>query len=200
MPFIRPALAAATLAFASLAAPVAAHAANPPIVIVDAHRVFSESLAGKDAQTKLKGVGDAINRELAPEAQGLEADQKGLGLAGKSQQEAETALRTNKALGEKYEAFLKRMSNFQQKQELRNREFQVTSDKAFSDVLTAAQPAITEVMRAHGASVVAESNSVMANSPDVDVTADVIAKLNQKITSVSVVLIEPGKGPAQPPR
>jgi outer membrane protein len=200
MPFIRPALAAAALAFASAAAPIAAHAANPPIVIIDAHRVFAESLAGKDAQTKLKAVGDAINRELAPEAQSLETDQKGLGLTGKSQQEAETLLRTNKPLADRYEAWVKRMSAFQQKQELRNREFQVTNDKAFSDVLTAAQPAVLEVMKARGASVAAESNSVMANSPDVDVTADVIARLNKRITSVSVVLIEPGKGPAQPPR
>lgn len=191
MSLIRPALAAALFALASLAAPLAAHAATP-VVVVDYQRLFSESAAGKDAQAKLKGIADGITRELAPEEQGLNNDQKSLGpkFQGKTNQQVVDMLKADPNLAAKYDAFMKRGTALTARQELRTREYQATESKALSDVATAAQTVIADVMKSKGASVVFEWGATIAVSKEADITNDVIAGLNKKTSSIAVAKVD----------
>ena len=197
MSFIRPILAATALVFASLSAPVAALAANPAVVVVDYQRLFAESAAGKDAQAKLKAIGDGINRELAPEQQGLTNDQKALGpsFQGKSQQQVFDLLKADKTLAAKYQSYMQRAENFSGRQELRGREYQATESKAVNDVIGAAQSVIADQMKSKGASIALETGSTIATSKDVDITDAVIAGLNKKVTTVVVTKVDLTKRP-----
>ncbi|HVY02179.1 MAG TPA: OmpH family outer membrane protein [Caulobacterales bacterium] len=197
MSFIRPILAATALMIASVAAPVAALAASP-VVVVDYQRLFQESAAGKDAQAKLKAIGDTINKELAPEQQGVANDQKALGpsFQGKTQQQVLDMLKADKTLAGKYQSYLQRAENLAGRQQLRANEYQATENKAINDVISAAQSVIADQMKARGASIALETGSTIATSKDADITDAVIAGLNKKITSVTVVKADLTKRPA----
>ena len=196
MSFIRPILAATALAFATLAAPIAAHAATP-VIVIDYQQLFAQSAAGKDAQVKLKAIADGINRELAPEQQGVQNDQKSLGpsFQGKSQQQIMDMLKADKALATKYQAYLQRAETLAGKQELRAREYQATEQKAVTDVVTAAQSVIGDVMKARGASVALEIGSTIAMTKEADVTLDVIAGLDKKTRAIAVTKVDLTKPP-----
>jgi outer membrane protein len=191
MNVFRPLAAAAALTFAAIAAPAPAWAADP-VVVVDFQRLYKESTAGKDAEAKLKAIADGIQKELQPEGAALQTEQQALGpkFQGKTQEQIVAALKADQSLQTKYNAFIQRSDAFLQKRSLRQQEFAATEQKAVSDVLNAAAPDVTAAMNAKGAAVVIERRDVVTSTPNVDITADVVNRFNQRVKSVPVALID----------
>lgn len=184
-------LIAASLAFAGLAPSLAA-AAEPSVLVVDFQRVFRDSLAGKDAQAKLRGVGEQINAELKPEVDAFNAEREKLGprFKDKSQEQVIAELQKDESLRKQYEAVLTRLQALQDKQQLRTQEMQATEQRALAAVIKGTEPILNELLSERDAAVVLERGAITIAAPSSDVTAEVVKRLDTRLKAVAVSKVD----------
>ena len=172
-------LAALALATTPLAAQTRAVATQA--IVVDTGRIFGECTACKAAQAALKVQADAIQARQQALAAPLQAE-------GQALQQAINAL-----AGKEPDAALKaRATAFQQKQqdaqkELAGREETFNRNRAYvgQQVSAKLNPIIVATMKARGANIAVDPQSILAYEPALDATADVLAQLNTQLPSVS---------------
>lgn len=167
-------------ALLALAMPVAAQQLSAPVmVIVDLDRVVNESAAGKAAATDLQGRANTLrtraqtlNTQLQTDAQAIQQGQANKTLQGpqleqrvKAFQDKENAARAEIGRGEEDLA--------------RAQQFVV------QQINNAAQPIITQLMREKGASVALAERATIQHSASLNITNDVLARLNSSLPKVS---------------
>lgn len=181
---------AAALSVATFATPTLAFAAE--VLVVDFNRVYRDSLSGKDAQNKLRALGESVGRELQPEADAARADQQTLAarFQGKTEQQAAEELQKDAALRKTYETTSAKIQAFTQKQQLRQQELQETERRVVANVLKGADPILREMLTEKKASVVIEAATTIASAPAVDITTEVIARLDTRVKAVPVTKVD----------
>lgn len=164
-----------TAAFAQAAAPAAATS----IIVVDMDRVGADSAAGKSGQTQLKTKLDSLQA-------------RGKSLADSLRTEEETLLKARQANTMAPEAFQAKVKDLQTKQnsartELGNREQELQRSQAYvrQQIFNAVGPIIQAVMRERGATIVLAREAALAVSPTLDVTAEVIRRLDAALPRVN---------------
>ncbi|WP_448586910.1 OmpH family outer membrane protein [Thermaurantiacus sp.] len=178
------------------AQPGAAQQLAPPvIVIVDLDRIVSESAAGKAALTELQNRANGLRarattlqNQLQADLQAIQQGQANKTLAGpqleqraKQLQEKEQAARLELARGEEDLA--------------RSQQYVV------QQITTAANPIITQVMRERGASIALAERATLQHTASLNITNDVLARLNTALPKVSTTPpAPPPPQPASPPR
>ncbi len=174
-------LIAVALATSALAAPVAAQTLPPAvIVIVDMDQVFQTSAAGKQAQAELKTRLDSIQARVTS-------------LTTQFGTEEQTLAKTRPtAAGPAATAWETKARDFQSRktqaeQELRNRDrdFQASRQYVLKQINEGAQPIITTVMKERGATIALAEGATLQHSASIDVTADVVARLDKALPRVS---------------
>lgn len=178
-------LIALAVSTASLVAPVAAPVlaqALPPavVVIVDMDQVFANSAAGKQAQTELKTKLDAIQSRVNQLRQSLGTEEQQLG-----QSRPQAAGPAMTAWETKVRDFTARKTQAEQEVQKREQDFQAARQYVLKQINDAAQPIITTVMRERGASIALAQGATLQNSAALDVTNDVIARLDKSLPRVS---------------
>lgn len=175
----------AAIAVTTIAVPAVAQAQRLPgavIAVVDTGRVYRECTACRAAQGQLQSQGNALQArqkalgdQLRPEAQSLQTAVQAL--AGK---QPDSALRT-------------RMQAFQTKEQQANQELQQAQQRLQSiqanvlrQINERLNPIINQVMTARGATLAVDVDATLAHSQSVNVTSDVLARLNSALPSVSV--------------
>ena len=163
-------------------------------IVVDTGRIFAECTACKAAQAQLKTQADALQARQRTLAAPLQTEGQALqtavnALAGK---EPDAALRT-------------RATTFQQRQqaaqaEIARGEETFNRNRAFvaQQIGARLNPIITATMKARGANVAVDPQSVLAYEPGLDATTDVLTQLNTQLPSVSVTAPPPPAQPARP--
>ena len=181
------ALGTSTLSTAALAQ-AAAPAAATSIIVVDMARVASDSAAGKSGQTQLKTKLDSLQA-------------RGKSLSDSLRTEEETLLKARQANTMAPEAFQAKVKDLQTKQnnartELGNREQELQRSNAFvnQQIFNAVGPIIQAVMRERNATVVLARDAALAVSPTLDVTAEVIRRLDAALPRVNATA--PATAPA----
>jgi Skp family chaperone for outer membrane proteins len=188
--------ALAALLLGSLAAPAAAQQLSPAvIVVIDMDQVVNECAAGKQAgvelQTKVSGLqarAGTLQTQLKTEADSIQQGQAAKTLTGA--------------------AFEQRARAFQDKQQAAQQEIgrmendiQRSRQYVIKQINDAAQPIITQVMRERNASIALAEGATLQHSASIDVTNDVIARLNTSLPRVSVTAPAAAAAPAaNPPR
>lgn len=187
-----------TAAFAALlAAPLTAVSAQtlppPVVVIVDMDEVINTSAAGKQAAAELKTRADAIQARLASlrtqfgtEGQTLQKTQPAQGAAPAVVTAWQTKARD---LQQRQQAAEADLSN-------RDRDFQAARQNVLKQINDGAQPAITAVMRERGATIVLAEGATLQHSAAIDVTKDVIARLDKSLPRVSTTAPAAAAAPA----
>jgi Skp family chaperone for outer membrane proteins len=174
------------------AAPVLAQTLPPPvIVIVDMDRVIGDSAAGKQAAAELKTRNDANQARLA-------SLRTQFGSEGETLQKSQPAQGAAPAV---ITAFQGKVRDFQQRQQAaeadlqkRDRDFQLSRQYVLKQINDAAQPVITAVMRERGATIVLAEGATLQHASAIDVTADVLARLDKALPRVSTTApAAPGK-------
>ena len=182
----------AALMASAIAVPSAASAQQAPaavVVVVDTDRIYRECTACKSAQTQLQtrltafqNRQQTLSNQLRTEGQPLEAAVQALG--GK---EPDAALRA-------------RIQAFQTKQDQANQELSRTQQNLQSiqanvmrQINARMGPIINQVMTARGANLAVDVGATLAHAQGVNVTSDVLARLNTALPSVSLTPL-----PAQP--
>ena len=178
---MRKLIVAAALAATAFTLPSAAVAA-PAVLIVDLDKVLSECTACRAASAAIQSQvqqgqarAQALENQLKPEAASLDAAVKALG--GKA---------PDAALRQRVTAFQTRQQAAQT--ELANKQRQIESTQANVQQQIASRVVlISEQSRARRqADVVMGKNATLASNTASDITAEVLAALNQQLPSVSV--------------
>lgn len=173
------ALALGTATALPTAAFAQAAAAQTSIIVVDMDRVGADSAAGKSGQTQLKAKVDSLQA-------------RGKSLADQLRSEEEALLKARQANTMAPEAFQAKVKDLQTKQnnartELGNRENELQRSQAAvrQQIFNAVGPIIQAVMRERGASIVLTRDAALAVAPTLDVTAEVIRRLDAALPRVN---------------
>lgn len=181
-------VAAVLLAGAALStAPAVAQQLSPAvIVIVDMDRVVNESAAGKTAGTEIQGKitglqtrANTLQTQLKTEADAIQAGQANKSLAGA-------------ALEQRARAFQQKQQDAQNELARVENDIQRSRGFVIQQITEAANPIITTIMRERNASIALQKDATLQHSASLDVTDDVLARLNTQLPRVSTT------PPAQP--
>lgn len=165
-----PTQAAATAAQANPAGP-----AIPGVCVVDAGRVSTTSTVGQYMLRRMEELRQQVVTEL--------------NTAGTTAQNEVRALEGQRAaLGD--QNFLNQrnqiVARLAQLEELRNAELQETAGRAQNNIMQQARPIFVEVFNARRCSLLLHSDAVLLRGDSMDVTQDVITRLNAKLTQFPI--------------
>lgn len=180
-PFLRTAIAAAALAFAAMPA-----MAQSGILVVDMQKVYSDSKVGKHITSRMKSLAATDEATIKSQASSLESTMKSLRpqLEGKSQQD----ILSNASLKTQLESFGKRQGELQSTARKKQAELALTRNKALGTVNTQVKSVLEQIAKERGAAAVMEAGSVLyiPDSSSADITATVIQRLDQRMTTTPV--------------
>jgi Skp family chaperone for outer membrane proteins len=173
--------ASATSAFAQT--PPAAPAAAPPvlsqIVVYDVNQLITQSAAGIDMRAKLQAINEQIRRELEPDQRQLQSELTAI--RGTSVADAQTP-----AAQQRQESFQRLYAQFQQKQERLGAVMELTERNALGTFSQALAPVLRATMLARNALVAMQTSNVDAYVPGIEITADVVTRLNATTRTINV--------------
>lgn len=172
------------------ASPVTAAAAD--VLVVDFGRIYATSLAGKDAQSKLRNIGDSIEKELQPEVEAVRTEQQKLGprFKDKTREQVLADLRADQALAATYTTYAQKAQTLEQKLALRQQELQATEQRALEAVVRGSEPILQEMLKERNADAILQANTVIIASPGADITQEVISRLDQRLKAVAVTKVD----------
>jgi outer membrane protein len=194
----------AAIAAATLAVPVSAQRANPAtVVVVDTGRIFSECTACRAATAQLQTMvqqGQAraqqLGQPLATEQQSIEqaATQLQNMPAGPAKTQQQSTLQS------RFNALQTRQNSANQEIQRLEQNLQSTRANIARQLNERLSPIYTNVMNAHAANLLLDTDATLAHAPSLDVTNEVLNALNAALPSVSVTPLpqQAAPNPAQP--
>lgn len=162
-----------TAALAQAAAPQSA------IIIVDIDRVLTASAAGRGAQAELKTKADGVQSRFTSLQNQFRTEEEQLLKARQSNSMAPEALQA------KLKDLQTRSVNANN--EINNRQRDLANSVGYvrQQILNGANPIVQALMRERGAQVVLEKGATLISNPALDVTNEVIARLDKSLPRVS---------------
>lgn len=171
-------LAAISPVVAQEAAP-AATAARSSYLVVDLNRVVRESAALKAAQPTLEAKRNALEAKLKTHQDQLSADAKAL------QQQADSGIAAPDVLQAKQRELQQKAQKADQEvSQLRN-DYTRTENFVVEQILEGSKPVINQIIKERGANLVLNREAVVFANPAIDVTGDVIARMQKSLPTVS---------------
>ena len=178
-------LAAAVFAVASLGAvamaPIAqaqSAAKAPVILIIDQAQVVAASKAGKSMRPQIQALEEAANKELNAEVSKVVKEGEDL--------QKQKGLMAEDVWTQKAQQVAIKQNNLPAMREVKLRELQISEQKALGKLNDAMLPILKTIVEARGATVLLNRSAVMYASTDTDITQQVIAELDKKLTSITV--------------
>lgn len=178
-------LVALSPAVAQEAAP-AATAARSAYLVVDLNRVVQESAALKAAQPTLDAKRTALESKLKTLQTQLEADAKAL------QQQAQSGVAAPDVLQAKQRELQQKAQKADQEVSTMRNDYGRTENHVVSQILDGSRPVINQIIQERGATLVLNREAVVFANPSIDITGDVIARMQKSLPTVSTT------PPAQP--
>lgn len=174
------AMAAFLLIAGALPATVLAQAAPAAtIIVVDIERVVSQSAAGKQAMSEIQGKVTALQTrantlqgQLKTEADAIQAAQANKSLAGP-------------ALEARVKAFQQKQQSAQQEIGRLENEIQRSRQHVLQQISEAVGPIVAQLMKERGANIAVPKAATLQHAPALDVTAEVITRLDKSLPKVS---------------
>lgn len=175
----------ATIAALLILSPFATLAnAQTKVVIIDQAQIMRDSAAGKDISQKLKNIAEQINKELKPDSDWLKRE--GESLETKTKPMNRQAILSDQALVARIKTFDDRQKGFVAKSQTRAAELELTRRKAWADFFQALAPALQSVIDESQAEVVLDKTSAIHVADSVDLTNQVISKLDASTPTINV--------------
>jgi Skp family chaperone for outer membrane proteins len=164
---------------AAQAAPVAAPPVLSQIVVYDVNQLITQSAAGIDMRTKLTAINDQIRRELEPDIRQLQSELAAI-------QATSFADAQSPAAQQRQTAFIRLREQFQQKQERLGAIMELTERNALGTFSQALAPVLRATMLARNGLVAMQTGSVDAYVPGIEITADLVTRLNAATRTINV--------------
>ncbi len=188
------------LAALAAAVPAAAPAQRAPaavVVVVDSDRVYRDCTACRAAQTQIQSQITALQQRAQALGQPLQTEAQSIQQAAQAARNQQGAARTTAeaALQQRVTALQTRQNTASQEIGRLEQNIQSIRANVVQQINTRLNPIINQVMTARGANLAVDVNATMARSQALDVTAEVLAALNQQLPSVSVTPLPQGQQP-----
>ena len=170
------------------AAPPAANVPTygPPLTgvcVFSRDTALNTSAAGQSANQQLQQIAQSIQTQMNVERDAIVTENKAL--------VAEKAKLTAAKLQARQAALQQRAQTFQQTIQLRNAQVQQTHDKTMDQIAASVTPILVSTITAHACSLIVERNGIYGANPAMDLTPEVITKLNAALPTVAVTLLTP---------
>ena len=152
----------------------------PPAVVavLDFQQVLRESAAAQDIRRQIEAYRKSYQDEIKAEEEKLRAEEADL--------KRQRTVLSPEAFEERRRSFEKKVIEVQREVQERTRAL----DNAFNDAMELLQsnlvPIVTEMTRAGRFNVVVEKSQVMFAQTDLDITKEVIEKLNERVKTIKV--------------
>ena len=164
--------------------PAPAAAAGPAVIlIVNTEAVFSQSKVGQSVRSQFEEQAKKLQAEGKKTDSALQADAKKLG--------EERALLSQEDLQKKVQALQKREAEFQQSMQVKGQALQMGLQRANAKIEAALRPIFADILKEKGGTVLFDQSVVLAGGADLDISADVLKRLNEKMTTVEVKPVTP---------
>jgi outer membrane protein len=184
----------ATLVSVALVGPLWAQPAPlpaPVILIVDLQQILQDAKAAK-------GVQAIINREYSSYTKEVSQQEDELQKA-RADLERQRTILAPEAFNTRARDLQQRYDELGQVVQGRRQSLQQSLNEAMLQVKNAALTVIADIVKERKANLVIEKQAVVFEADGMDVTADAVARLDQKLASVPVNLPKPdGEGTAKP--
>jgi outer membrane protein len=180
------------VAFAAPAAPPAKPAGtpNPKILVIDRAAILRGSVVGQNIMKQVQTLTASAENMLKGQDAALR--QEGAAL------QQQLAILSASVKAAKIKAFQAKQAALQQNVQTQQGLIQGGVLKARQQVEQALGPILQGIMAERGANLLLDRNAVVLGTVDVDVTSVAIARLNQKLPAVKVVLTPLPPGAAAP--
>ena len=179
----------AAAAASSPAGPPAKPAAATPapkILVINRAAILQGSKVGQDIVHQVQGFTQSAETEFKAEGEGLRRDQQAL--------QQQIAILAPDVKAKKIKDFQARATAFQQKVQARQGQIQYGVLKARQQVEQTLGPILQGIMAERGANLLLDRQAVVLGTVDVDVTGLAIQRLDQKLPTVKVQLVNPPPG------
>ncbi len=144
---------------------------------------MTQSKVGQDIHRQIMAYEDKVNAQYGAEGQELRSEAQAL------QQQSGSLSPADR--DKKMQAFQAKQADYQQKVGAQQSLIQGGELVARKRYLSELASVVEEVMRERGADVVVEKSTVVASIGGLDITQDVMQRLDRKITSFKVPLVNP---------
>ena len=164
---------------------------NPKILVIDRAAILRGSVVGQNIMKQVQALTTSAEKMLKGQDAALR--QEGAAL------QQQLAILSPSVKAAKIKAFQAKQAALQQSVQTQQGLIQGGVLKARQQVEQALGPILQAIMIERGANLLLDRNAVVLGTVDVDVTKVAIARLNQKLPAVKVVLtpLPPGAAPPQ---
>jgi len=149
----------------------------PGVCLLSQEAVVANAKVGKAATVRLKEISDLAQSEISADRSQLDFDVKAV-------QSQQASLKPEE-YQKKQQGVASRLQALEQKAALRNREIEVTRQKALARIAAAAQPVIAEVYKSKNCGLLFNRNTTFGGNFANDLTPGVVAGLDAKITTIT---------------
>lgn len=153
---------------------------NTSIAIVDLNLILSESKAAKAATKDF----DEIQKNTESEI--VESDK--LMLEERNKLIEQQSVIAPEAFEVKAQNYEKKLQNYQADKQNKLRKLEGALQKARNEILENVKPILEQLSKELGVTVILEKNSVLLSATNMDITDEVIKKLNKELPKIKVSL------------
>lgn len=169
--------------------PAAGALPAPRIIVVDRSAILRASKVGQDIVRQVNGLTQTAESQFRAENEGLVKESQTL--------QQQIAILAPDVRAQKIKAFQAKEAAFKQKVQTRQDQIQGGLLTARRQVEAALAPILQGIMQERGANLLLDRAAVVLGMVDVDVTRVTIQRLDQKLPSVKVQLVNAPPGLAQ---
>ena len=153
---------------------------NTSIAIVDLNLILSESKAAKAATKDFEKIQKDTESEIVASDKSMLEERNKL-----IEQQSVIAPEAFEVKAQDYE---KKLQNYQVEKQNKLRNLEGVLQKARNEILENVKPILEELSKELGVTVILEKNSVLLSATNMDITDEVIKKLNKNLPKIKVSL------------
>ena len=153
---------------------------NTSIAIIDYSVIFKDSKAAVNAMKQFESIRKSIEDET------IESEKKMLNEKNKLVEQRSVI--APEAFELKAKDYEKKLQEYQVDKQNKFRELDGLIQKINSEIMDNVRPILEEISKELGVTIILEKNSVVLNANNMDITDDVIKKLNKKLPKIKVTL------------
>lgn len=172
-------------------APGAAASGGPSILVVDRGAILRTSVAGKDLIRQIDEFGKAMEVKYGEEEKKLRADAQEL--------QEQAGVLSPEARQKKERELRDRGEALQKKVQEEQAAIQNGINVARTEIEKALGPILNTLFQERGATIMLDRGAIVLGSVDIDVTGEVIKRLDQVLPAVTVTPTKPEPGAEQAP-
>ncbi len=153
---------------------------NTSIAIVDINLILSDSKSAKDATKQFEKIQKSMEVEIEESDKKMLEERNSL-----IEQQSVIAPEAFEVKAKDYE---KKLQNYQVDKQKKLRKLEGVLQKVRNEILNNIKPILEDLSSELGVTVILEKNSVLLSANNMDITENVIKKLNKKLPKIKVSL------------